>query len=110
MKASREVRLFSLDEANQMLPRLSHIIEKMKAVYFQLMRIREDVLTQMPALVIWQTGVNDAVQDVGVETFQETLETGIRELKTAGDARAESASIAETQICRPSFDVQAQRS
>lgn len=49
-----------------------------------LARIREDVLTQMPALVIWQTGVNDAVQDVGVEIFQETLKTGIRELKGAG--------------------------
>ena len=49
-----------------------------------LARIREDVLTQMPALVIWQTGVNDAVQDVGVEAFQETLETGIRELRGAG--------------------------
>lgn len=42
MKATKEARLFSLDEANQMLPRLSHIIEKMKAVYFQLMRLRED--------------------------------------------------------------------
>lgn len=49
-----------------------------------LTRIREDVLLQKPALVIWQTGVNDAVQDVGVETFQTTLETGIRELKAAG--------------------------
>lgn len=49
-----------------------------------LARIREDVLTQKPALVIWQTGVNDAVQDVGVEAFQETLETGIRDLRTAG--------------------------
>ncbi len=49
-----------------------------------LARIREDVLLQKPALVIWQTGVNDAVQDVGVETFQEALETGIRELKAAG--------------------------
>jgi lysophospholipase L1-like esterase len=49
-----------------------------------LTRIREDVLLQKPSLVIWQTGVNDAVQDVGVETFQETLETGIRELKGAG--------------------------
>jgi lysophospholipase L1-like esterase len=48
-----------------------------------LTRIREDVLLQRPALVIWQTGVNDAVQDVGVEAFQETLETGIRELKAA---------------------------
>jgi acyl-CoA thioesterase-1 len=49
-----------------------------------LTRIREDVLLQKPALVIWQTGVNDAVQDVGVESFQETLVAGIRELKNAG--------------------------
>jgi lysophospholipase L1-like esterase len=49
-----------------------------------LARIREDVLTQHPALVIWQTGVNDAIQDVGSALFQETLTTGIRELKRAG--------------------------
>jgi lysophospholipase L1-like esterase len=49
-----------------------------------LARIKEDVLVQMPALVIWQTGVNDAVQDVGLELFQETLERGVRELKRAG--------------------------
>lgn len=49
-----------------------------------LTRIKEDVLDQMPALVIWQTGVNDAVQDVGVELFQETLERGVRDLKGAG--------------------------
>ena len=49
-----------------------------------LARIREDVLAQMPALVIWQTGVNDAVQDVGVEQFQETLERGVSELRRAG--------------------------
>jgi acyl-CoA thioesterase I len=49
-----------------------------------LIRIREDVLSQKPGLVIWQTGVNDAVQDVGVEQFQETLERGVRDLKRAG--------------------------
>lgn len=47
-------------------------------------RIRSDVVAQAPALVIWQTGVNDAVQDVGVDVFEETLATGIRELKSAG--------------------------
>lgn len=49
-----------------------------------LARIKEDVLDQAPALVIWQTGVNDAVQDVGVELFQETLERGVQDLKEAG--------------------------
>jgi lysophospholipase L1-like esterase len=47
-------------------------------------RIRQDVLVQMPALVIWQTGVNDAIQDVGLAGFRATLEQGIHELKTAG--------------------------
>lgn len=49
-----------------------------------LTRIREDVLLQMPALVIWQTGVNDAVQDVGLDRFRDTLQRGVRELKRAG--------------------------
>jgi lysophospholipase L1-like esterase len=49
-----------------------------------LQRIRTDVLAQLPGLVVWQTGVNDAVQDVGVVAFRETLERGIRELRGAG--------------------------
>jgi lysophospholipase L1-like esterase len=47
-------------------------------------RIRQDVLAQLPALVVWQTGTNDAIQDVGVQAFRDTLEQGIRLLKTAG--------------------------
>jgi lysophospholipase L1-like esterase len=47
-------------------------------------RIRSDVVAQMPSLVVWQTGVNDAVQDVGLTVFQETLEKGVRELRSAG--------------------------
>jgi acyl-CoA thioesterase I len=46
-------------------------------------RIELDVVPQAPALVIWQTGVNDAIKDVGVDKFRETLKTGIARLKEA---------------------------
>ena len=41
-------------------------------------------LQRAPALVIWQTGVNDAMQDVGVADFAAVLERGIRDLRAAG--------------------------
>ena len=41
-------------------------------------------LRRPPALVIWQTGVNDAIQDVGVAEFAAILERGILELRAAG--------------------------
>ena len=47
-------------------------------------RIEANVLPMKPSLVIWQTGVNDAVQDVGVELFRETLNRGIKLLKAEG--------------------------
>ena len=49
-------------------------------------RIRSHIASvrRPPALVIWQTGVNDALQDVGVEAFAAILERGIHELRTAG--------------------------
>jgi acyl-CoA thioesterase-1 len=43
----------------------------------------DEVVSQAPAMVIWQTGVNDAIQDVGVDEFRETLKTGIARLKEA---------------------------
>jgi acyl-CoA thioesterase-1 len=46
-------------------------------------RLELEVVPQPPALVIWQTGVNDAIQDVGVDKFRETLKTGIARLKEA---------------------------
>ncbi len=39
---------------------------------------------QAPALVIWQTGVNDAIQDVGVREFTEVLTRGVLDLRSAG--------------------------
>jgi acyl-CoA thioesterase-1 len=42
------------------------------------------VIEHPPSLVLWQTGVNDAINNVGVSQFRETLNRGIRMLKTAG--------------------------
>lgn len=49
-----------------------------------LVRIEEAILAMRPALVIWQTGVNDATQDVGVQSFREVLDRGIKQLKAQG--------------------------
>lgn len=47
-------------------------------------RIESTILDLQPILVIWQTGVNDATQDVGVDVFRDTLDRGIKTLKAAG--------------------------
>jgi lysophospholipase L1-like esterase len=47
-------------------------------------RIGTEVLPQKPALVIWQTGVNDAVADVGLDRFRSTLRRGVDELTSPG--------------------------
>lgn len=47
-------------------------------------RLQANIIPMHPALVIWQTGVNDAIQDVGIEAFREILDRGIRETKAEG--------------------------
>jgi lysophospholipase L1-like esterase len=47
-------------------------------------RITKDVLPRKPTLVIWQTGVNDAMRHVDLETFRHTVERGIDRLQKAG--------------------------
>jgi acyl-CoA thioesterase I len=49
-----------------------------------LARLDRDVIALKPTLVIWQTGVNDAVRDVGVERYKEQLREGIARLRAAG--------------------------
>lgn len=49
-----------------------------------LMRISRDVIAQKPALVLWQTGVNDAIVGVDLIEFRSMLEAGISLLRTAG--------------------------
>ncbi len=48
-----------------------------------LTRLVRDVIPSRPALVLWQTGVNDAISGVDVGAFRKTLLTGISALKAA---------------------------
>jgi acyl-CoA thioesterase I len=47
-----------------------------------LRRLPKDVIARKPALVIWQTGVNDALKRVPIDRFGRELTLGIAELKT----------------------------
>jgi len=47
-----------------------------------LRRLRTDVLSRRPAVVIWQTGVNDVLRGVPVDRFRRELTSGIAELKS----------------------------
>jgi len=49
-----------------------------------LRRIDKDVRARKPQLVIWQTGVNDAIRGVPVAEFSAQLATGICRIKAAG--------------------------
>jgi lysophospholipase L1-like esterase len=49
-----------------------------------LLRLRRDVIPMKPALVLWQTGVNDAIHGVDLAAFRQTLEVGIAAMKAAG--------------------------
>lgn len=46
-------------------------------------RLDKDVLAQKPQLVIWQTGVNDAIRGVPVDAFRRTLVAGIERVHKA---------------------------
>ncbi len=48
-----------------------------------LTRLIRDVIPTRPALVLWQTGVNDAISGVDVGAFRKTLIDGITALKAA---------------------------
>jgi lysophospholipase L1-like esterase len=49
-----------------------------------LQRFERDVIPLAPSLVIWQTGVNDAIRGVDIVQFHRTVRTGIEKLKAAG--------------------------
>jgi len=46
-------------------------------------RLDKDVLAQRPQLVIWQTGVNDAIRGVPLDAFRKTLTAGIERVLKA---------------------------
>jgi hypothetical protein len=47
-------------------------------------RLGIDVFAEKPALVIWETGINDAVRGDDIEEFTHKLETGIDEIREHG--------------------------
>jgi acyl-CoA thioesterase-1 len=47
-------------------------------------RMDKHVLPREPHLVLWQTGVNDAIRDVGVESYKQTLRAGVDKLRRQG--------------------------
>lgn len=47
-------------------------------------RIDADVLSEQPRLVIWQTGVFDAINDIGIEKFKRILRKGIARIRDGG--------------------------
>lgn len=49
-----------------------------------LVRLDKDVGAQKPQLVIWQTGVNDAIKGVPIETFKQQLRAGIERIRQFG--------------------------
>ena len=49
-----------------------------------LARMERDVIGEAPTLVIWQTGVNDAIRGIDMETFRAQVEDGLERLKAAG--------------------------
>lgn len=49
-----------------------------------LVRIRQAVIPHSPTLVIWQTGVNDAMRLVKLESFRDTVIAGVDALQRAG--------------------------
>lgn len=49
-----------------------------------LARLDSEVLAGKPNLVIWQTGVNDAIQGVSIDDFRTTLIQGISAIRAGG--------------------------
>lgn len=47
-------------------------------------RMDKHVLPREPHLVLWQTGVNDAIRDIGIESYRKTLKAGIERLRGQG--------------------------
>ena len=47
-------------------------------------RIDRDVIRREPHLVLWQTGVNDAIRAVGADNYRRTLKAGIEKLRAHG--------------------------
>jgi lysophospholipase L1-like esterase len=84
--ASYPVRLQA--ELQQRFPKSKITVENLgiggQLATDMLPRIRQQVVPRKPTLVVWQTGVNDAMRLVKVEQFRQTVTTGVEELQRAG--------------------------
>ncbi|MBU2531784.1 MAG: SGNH/GDSL hydrolase family protein, partial [Alphaproteobacteria bacterium] len=49
-----------------------------------LARLDRDVIAENPTLVIWQTGVNDAIHGIDMAEFRNIVEAGVNRMKGAG--------------------------
>ena len=55
-----------------------------QSAYEMYLRLESEVIPEKPALVIWQTAVNDAIRDIGEEKLAKILRKGIGKLQEAG--------------------------
>ncbi|WP_162261819.1 GDSL-type esterase/lipase family protein [Bosea sp. Root381] len=55
-----------------------------QSAFDMLMRMDSDVIELKPSLVIWQTGVTEAIGNAGEEKFAKILRKGIRKVQAAG--------------------------
>jgi hypothetical protein len=64
-------------------------------------RFATDVFAEDPVLVIWETGINDAVHGTAIDDFTATLQSGVDELKN----RAIDTILVDMQFSRSSQTV-----
>lgn len=64
-------------------------------------RFATDVFAEDPVLVVWETGVNDAVRGTAIDDFASTLQSGVDELKN----RAIDIVLVDMQFSRSSQTV-----
>jgi acyl-CoA thioesterase-1 len=55
-----------------------------QSAYEMYLRLEGEVIPEKPALVIWQTAVNDAIRDIGEEKLAKILRKGVHKLQEAG--------------------------
>lgn len=55
-----------------------------QSAYEMYLRLDSEVIPEKPALVIWQTAVNDAIRDIGEEKLAKILRKGAHKLQEAG--------------------------
>jgi acyl-CoA thioesterase-1 len=76
------------DELRRLLPRLDVKVVNAgvgsNSAHQMFLRLEHDVIGEEPKLVVWQTGIIDAIHDVGIDRFKRVLRKGIARLREAG--------------------------